>query len=849
MALLKCLFEDIYDIQHVTLDAVFFALPVHRRRLYCVLTLRGHAALTRPLRELPEVAKQVFPPGGCARTLFSLPGIDDCMSAPVLQRADQYIRTFGEIGAVYDLDQLPHGRPRRSRPGEPLFTLTAHTRLAWCAEEGRALRRNELALGQGLRSHSALGCVLGSSVLDFEGYSRSCAARLIRNGMALPCIGAVLYWCSVYVAPSLGGPVATPAPAGPRADIDDIRGSASSADGASVVTASRDGTAKIWSSTTDKCLLTLDRDLSFPTDGDTVVTAPPDDTAKIWNSTTDECLLTLAGTRAENLGAAPLPDVPIFPFAAASDEKDASDGSGISGRATWKALGELGRALCVESDFGELRDALLSSPSTTQRLRDLFPLPVVPPGDLNNLDGVCADSLLDVGAYPEAVVVGLNWLYGVRRSDIMSGARTAAQAQAHKVIIDRAIELHQRLAEAIGERTGAGWDPYEAGVSTPSLQLKAEIVAVPDCAARCDPRDVISGRLRDSIMDASAIFPAAPQGLEQFFGFHSGPRCEYVALTVRQIRAGLLRLATECKGGGTVFPVAKSGGSAQRLVWHGTRVSKAAAHPPAPRHLADPSAFGMLDLSAAARLRVTKRNCKTWFDQLAVDRSIGCYFGRPRILRSELIGGGLTPDNVRFAGGDDHADSFYPCSCVWPMGFSWSSCVAQETLLGICGRCGLESSMVLASDTPLPETLSLAFAVATDDLMVFSDSGPGYTTEAIIRFESALSDVNVLKNPSKDIDDTTDTTCVGVDLVAGTRWCPPADRLWSLLDAAVDLGRRRRASPGAVAAYWGVAQWYNLLRRLRLSIFRFVYDFSSRARAKDWGVVEVDNCIVGEVLI
>ena len=232
----------------------------------------------------------------------------------------------------------------------------------------------------------------------------------------------------------------------------------------------------------------------------------------------------------------------------------------------------------------------------------MFPLPVVPPGDLSDLDGVCRDSLLDVGACLEAVVVGLNWLYGVRRSDITSGPRTAAQAQAHKVIIDRAIELHQRLAESVGDRTGAGWDHYEAGGSASGLQLKADIVAVPDCAGRCDPRDIISGGLRDSIMNASTIFPAAPQGLEHFSGFRSGPRSEYVALTVRQIRAGLLRLATECKGGGTVFPVAKSGGSAQRLVWHGTRVSEAAAHPPPPRHLADPSIFGMLDFSTAARL-------------------------------------------------------------------------------------------------------------------------------------------------------------------------------------------------------------------------------------------------------
>ena len=105
------------------------------------------------------------------------------------------------------------------------------------------------------------------------------------------------------------------------------------------------------------------------------------------------------------------------------------------------------------------------------------------------------------------------------------------------------------------------------------------------------------------------------------------------------------------------------------------------------------------------------------------------------------------------------------------------SMLDQETLLGICSNCGLDSSKVLASDAPLPEDLSLAFAVATDDLMVFSDREPGTTLEAITRFEAALSDASVLKNPEKDVDDTTATTCVGVDLVAGTRWCPPGARV------------------------------------------------------------------------
>ena len=66
-------------------------------------------------------------------------------------------------------------------------------------------------------------------------------------------------------------------------------------------------------------------------------------------------------------------------------------------------------------------------------------------------------------------------------------------------------------------------------------------------------------------------------------------------------------------------------------------MSEAAARPPAPLHLADPACFGFLDLKAGAQLRVTKRDCKTWFDQIAVHPAVGSFFGRPKVGRAELL--------------------------------------------------------------------------------------------------------------------------------------------------------------------------------------------------------------------
>ena len=91
---------------------------------------------------------------------------------------------------------------------------------------------------------------------------------------------------------------------------------------------------------------------------------------------------------------------------------------------------------------------------------------------------------------------------------------------------------------------------------------------------------------------------------------------------------------------------------------------------------------------------------------------IGAFFGRPRVSRCELLEAGLSNDDIRRFGGQDIADSFIPCSRVWPMGFAWSSFVAYSTLMGICAEEGLTVDFNLAADRPLPCDMSLAFAVA-----------------------------------------------------------------------------------------------------------------------------------------
>ena len=88
--------------------------------------------------------------------------------------------------------------------------------------------------------------------------------------------------------------------------------------------------------------------------------------------------------------------------------------------------------------------------------------------------------------------------------------------------------------------------------------------------------------------------------------------------------------------------------------------------------------------------------------------------------RNELLDAGMSNVELAACGASVNIDLFYPCSRVWPMGFAWSSAVAQETLLALCHESDLTSDLVLAPDAPMPRSLGLAFSVATDDLMIVS---------------------------------------------------------------------------------------------------------------------------------
>ena len=432
-----------------------------------------------------------------------------------------------------------------------------------------------------------------------------------------------------------------------------------------------------------------------------------------------------------------------------------------------------------------------------------------------------------------AVIGALNWCYGIKAGSPGPARRTAAQADVVHRIISKALDFEERLQ---GLAAGS-WESFlpdwvlldvERPGGAKVGNLCADRVDVLHAAGLCDPTSCLPDDIQEIIHSEATMFPSAPDGLAAYDQVLADERPEYIRLVVRQLRAHQLGLVNAVKAGGGVFAVGKPGGRRQRAVWHGRRVSAAARPPPRPRHLASPTALALLECPPDGHIRCSKRDASCWFDQLSLPVGLQRWMGRPPVSIDELRDiGGLSLDELKqfLLQGESLGTKLFPVSLTWPMGFSWSSYVAQEFLLDICKSSGLDECQVLSCDTATPLSFEQVFAAATDDLMIFSDAGAGHTLTAARLVDDEFNRRQALRNTSKDVDDELFATCVGVQLEDGVHLGVPPSRCLAMLLSLVFLLQRQEASPKQVHQLLGVQQWYDLLCRCKLAVYDKVYDF------------------------
>ena len=477
------------------------------------------------------------------------------------------------------------------------------------------------------------------------------------------------------------------------------------------------------------------------------------------------------------------------------------------------------------------------------RQRDVFPLMHIAP--CRGYDHIAR-------GLANGVVDGLNSLYGVT-SPHGARAPSAAQVAVHERLLEHVSRFVGRLARARAYPSGAATLTDLAATESKSAPdgLKAASVDVLDGSSRVDPLPFVPGGVR-SLLTPRGLFGDAPAGLDQFPSIRGPARGEYIKLVLRQLRAEKLELRTSVLGGGTIFGVAKTGSVKVREVWHGSRVSEAAAAPPLPPDLAGPAALVDLECTAADPLRLTKRDGRCLFDQLQLSRSLRPYMGRPPLLVRELRAAGATGAELKLwcRGFRCCGDGLriFPVSRCWAMGFSWSSYIAQcLTLNGICRAAGLWSPAVLSLERPTPLDFSETFAVATDDIMVFNRGPLGKLGALGPRIDKAMIDLGVVKNASKDINGVGDEVCIGVALEGGVRFAPPPDKLAYALAGVAEVLAVGAVTPHSLQSLLGVVQWFDQINRPLFAVLDTVYEFQRRLPTHE--VQQLDACHLRELLV
>lgn len=439
-------------------------------------------------------------------------------------------------------------------------------------------------------------------------------------------------------------------------------------------------------------------------------------------------------------------------------------------------------------------------------------------------------------------IAALNCIVGDMKSNAHASSRrpTHAQEQVHLYLAERVWGFLGRMRAVAADKfcwRGVFAQSFDAQESRPYPEMKADAVDLPDAAATCDPMALPGQSLCHSVSSRAALFPHGLHDLWQDKARFHVDRAEYTKLVGRQLRCGKLGLSRHVEAVGDTFCVPKHDGARLREVWNGSSISQAAVPPPAPEFLANPSCFVDLVMREGEEIFLSKRDVAACFDTLHGPSDLQLLFGRPPVSMDELQRhAGCTAADIKnfmveSSGLDvaQHAGSslLYPVSRAWPMGFSWSSCVAQGCVIECCRSAGVQESAFLCLDLP-PPMGSEAVGVATDDIfMIHRDRA--LAAERLQRLDAALHQYRMPKNAAKDVDMERSMIALGCELCSVARRVDPAkEKVVTMFAAWVDLLLNPFASPVAVGRAPGLQQWFCLLARPMYCIVDSIYEYVRR---------------------
>ena len=455
----------------------------------------------------------------------------------------------------------------------------------------------------------------------------------------------------------------------------------------------------------------------------------------------------------------------------------------------------------LSGDYLQLsREPECKSEQHISQRQDILPCPLPLFWPLAS-DGLAEGDIALLHSFLQGAVIGVNALYGA--GGVAVRVFSVVQMEALCLWALQIVRFGTRLC-----RVATSGSPQEAlnelvkdrslevgDVLKCSAKLRAYAFDLLEASGRVDPLPSLPVDALRVLSKPSNLFVRSDAGLAHFQGVKGTDRAEYMKLVAAQLRSGKVTLRRRIKGGGTVFAVPKKGSQKLREVWHGSQVSAAAVPAPRPPHVATPSGLLRLESTSGSPLRLSKRDGRCLFDQLAAPSWLVEWFGRPSVTVAEMMEfGGLSLQELQLFVGDKVPlrphHRLHPCSLVWPMGFSWSSYIAQTAMLEVCEDGGLTPDMILSQDDQPPADPSSTFCLATDDVCHFTTKGEHASAKAMAQLDRAFLRRGVLKHGGKDIDGTLNGTCIGVDLCDGRYLSANAEKLWLFLLSIVALGEQ-----------------------------------------------------------
>lgn len=464
------------------------------------------------------------------------------------------------------------------------------------------------------------------------------------------------------------------------------------------------------------------------------------------------------------------------------------------------------------------------------RQRDIFPL-----SRMIRLPSVPTDwppwraALLLV--FCNALVCVLNDMYNVPVGAPVPQRPLKSHRAVHERIFDSCSDLVRRLDSAEGKAwtTCVMVRPETVGC-TPTkgpIPLVADKVDVLEKAGLQDPMRCLPADVQQTLREPKLLFPGVAAGSMRIPDLAAKELREYCKLTCRQLRSGKLLLTSSPAAGGGCFCIGKRDSTKVREIWHGGRVSRACARPPCPRWLASPSALARLVTKPGQPFRLSKRDGRCWFDQLRVPGELQRWFARPCVDPKQLCRWGHMEESelkeYLLEGDTWNPRRVWPCAATWPMGFAWSSYIAQEYLLDVTAEAELGREHVVAMDVETPESFTSVFAAATDDLMILSNGPPGTTKKIAARVDAVFDSRGIFPSRHKEVNDCLSGECVGVQLENGVRLGVGSARVAGLLWSVMQVLAEPTVDRKQLEALLGAMQWYHLLRRPLLAGLNRVY--------------------------